>query len=55
MGKSKREAKMLKIKITLLGTKPPIWRRVVVGRDTDLATLHRIIQRVMGWEDDLDA
>jgi hypothetical protein len=39
-------------KIVLLGTRPPIWRRVVVPADFTLAELHHVIQTAMGWEDD---
>jgi Plasmid pRiA4b ORF-3-like protein len=38
------------IKVTLKGSKPPIWRRIQVTSETTLVQLHRILQRVMGWE-----
>ena len=38
------------IKVTLKGSKPPIWRRMQVNSETTMAQLHRILQRVMGWE-----
>ena len=37
------------IKVTLKGSKPPIWRRMQVTSETTLVQLHRIVQRVMGW------
>src|SRR3989442_1608211 len=36
-------------KITLKGTKPPIWRRFQVKSNVRLSELHHIIQAVMGW------
>jgi Plasmid pRiA4b ORF-3-like protein len=39
------------IKVTLKGSRPPIWRRMQVINDTTLAQLHRLLQCVMGWED----
>ena len=38
------------IKVTLKGSKPPIWRRIQLTSATTLAQLHRILQCVMGWE-----
>jgi Plasmid pRiA4b ORF-3-like protein len=39
------------IKVTLRDSRPLIWRRIHMQSDTTLAKLHRILQRVMGWED----
>ena len=37
------------IKVTFLGTSPPVWRRILVPRDITLRNLHRTLQTVMGW------
>ena len=37
------------IKVTLLGTNPPVWRRILVPRDITLRNLHRTLQTIMGW------
>src|SRR6266849_6397366 len=39
------------LKITLLGTGPRIWRRVLVPREITLRNLHKTLQTVMGWTD----
>ena len=45
------DAPIYQIKVTLKGSKPPIWRRVLVRSDITLAELHLILQAVMGWWD----
>ena len=37
------------LKITLIGSKPPIWRRIIVSNDMTLDKLHLVIQIAMGW------
>jgi hypothetical protein len=37
------------IKVSLLGTKPPIWRRLLVPASMTLAKLHDVLQTAMGW------
>src|SRR5262249_33442882 len=52
MARAQRSATpvVYQIKVTLKGSKPPIWRRMQVISATTLAQLHRILQCVMGWE-----
>ena len=38
------------IKVTLLGTDPPIWRRLLVPADLTLEQFHDVLQLAMGWE-----
>ena len=39
------------IKVTLDGSKPPIWRRLLVPASTTLEVLHYILQMAMEWQD----
>ena len=53
--KKKKDSKSVgayQLKITLRGSKPPIWRRVIVPADLTLEDLHIVIQVVMGWAND---
>lgn len=42
-------ASAFQIKVTLLNTKPPIWRRILVDGSMTLAELHEVIQAAFGW------
>lgn len=40
---------IFQLKITLIDSKPPIWRRILVSNDITLDKLHLVIQISMGW------
>ena len=46
----KKDTKVYQLKVTLKGSKPPIWRRVQVKDNIRLGDLHSVIQCVMGWD-----
>ena len=41
--------KIFQVKISLIGSKPKIWRRVLIPSDLLLPDFHKIIQSSMGW------
>jgi hypothetical protein len=47
----KKPQEIYQIKVTLTGTDPPIWRRLLVPADLTLEQLHDVLQLAMGWED----
>lgn len=49
--KSAVPPEVLQLKITLLGTMPPIWRRLLVPAACTLEQLHDVLQAAMGWQD----
>jgi DNA-binding MarR family transcriptional regulator len=51
MAKEPSRGSIYQIKVTLGGSKPPIWRRIQVPGDVTLAELHDTLQAVMGWWD----
>jgi hypothetical protein len=38
------------IQLSLNGSKPRIWRRLVIASNILLADFHKVIQTAMGWE-----
>lgn len=42
---------IVRLKITLADTEPPIWRRIEVPAGMTLKELHAVIQAAMGWDD----
>ena len=44
-----REGPVYQVKVTLEGSKPAIWRRLLVAADTTLGEFHDILQVAMGW------
>jgi hypothetical protein len=48
-GSDSLQTQVYAIKVTLLGTEPPVWRRFLVERDITLGQLHRTLQILMGW------
>lgn len=51
MARTKSEQTAYVIKVTLNGSKPPIWRRFCVPGEISLDRLHDVIQIVMGWQE----
>lgn len=42
---------VLQLKATIVGIKPPVWRRVLVAESATLLDLHNVLQGAFGWYD----
>lgn len=47
--RASKTASVYQLKVTLLDTKPPIWRRVLVDESSTLDHVHEVIQAAFGW------
>ena len=45
----KASAPIYHLKVVLIGTKPPIWRRLQVPGNANLGWLHAVLQVAVGW------
>jgi hypothetical protein len=48
---AQKQDRIYQIKVTLHGSKPPIWRRLLVSSVITLPELHEVLQTAMGWYD----
>ena len=48
-GGGRRGRSVYQLKVTLLHTKPPVWRRVLVDGSATLDQVHEVIQAAFGW------
>jgi len=46
---AKSGAAIYQLKIVLLGSKPPVWRRLQVPGNANLGWLHSVLQTALGW------
>lgn len=49
--KTSASMNIVTLKVTLRGTRPPVWRRLVMPGTMTLGDLHTAIQAAMGWHD----
>lgn len=47
--KHKKSESLYQIKVTLVGSKPPIWRKLIIKNNIRLDQLHSVLQIAMGW------
>lgn len=50
-GTVRQPRRIYELEITLVGTDPPVWRRIAVPANIHLSDLHDVIQNVMPWWD----
>jgi Plasmid pRiA4b ORF-3-like protein len=51
LARTSTKASVFQVKISLKGSRPPVWRRILVPSDIPLDHLHYVIQSCFQWED----
>lgn len=51
LGEAPERVRGFRVRLDLVGAKPPVWRRLVLPGDLTLDRLHLVIQAAMGWLD----
>jgi hypothetical protein len=49
--KAATSGNIVKLRVTLQGVRPPVWRRLLIPANMTLGSLHDVIQTSMGWRD----
>lgn len=49
--KEEDEKEIVQLRISLKGIKPEIWRRILIRDNITFHKLHKIIQKIMSWQD----
>lgn len=47
----KAQSQILQVNVTLVGIRPPIWRRLLVASSISLRKFHDTLQIAIGWTD----
>lgn len=48
---ARHQTNIIRLRVTLRGVKPPVWRRLLMPGTMTLSQLHTAIQAAMGWHD----
>ena len=46
--------KIYQLRVSLDGTAPPVWRRILVSANVTLRQAHGVLQKAMGWDGTLE-
>lgn len=50
ISKAKKKEQVYILNVSLPGTEPLVWRKLIVPANFTIETLHSVLQLVMGWQ-----